>query len=159
MNTLRSFLGDEALQTLVARTQAITEDKDPFEQAEALGLALRDAVVTKHRPLLRWLEQLPLFYRAGNQVFVHAGVDEDAGQWWSHTTTRDIATRHLPTALKVLSLRLHGVPKRQCGRSFSVANHIEKQRKTQIFIRVSPHTTQYEQASPEPARSRKPFRL
>ena len=50
--------------------------------------------------MLRLLDQLPLFYRAGNhQVFVHAGVDEDAGEWWPHTTTHDNATRQFPARL------------------------------------------------------------
>lgn len=30
----------------------------------------------------RWMRRLPLFYETPQQVFVHAGVDEEAGEWW-----------------------------------------------------------------------------
>ena len=31
---------------------------------------------------LRWMENLPLYYTEGNTIFVHAGIDEDAGDLW-----------------------------------------------------------------------------
>lgn len=31
---------------------------------------------------LRWLRQLPLYYETDAQVFVHAGIDEEAGEYW-----------------------------------------------------------------------------
>ena len=29
---------------------------------------------------------LPLFYETDTQIFVHAGVDEEAGEWWKWTS-------------------------------------------------------------------------
>ena len=31
---------------------------------------------------LRWMENLPLYYTEGNTIFVHAGINEDAGDLW-----------------------------------------------------------------------------
>ncbi|WP_172623397.1 hypothetical protein [Arabiibacter massiliensis] len=33
-------------------------------------------------PTLRWLRQLPLYYETDAQIFVHAGIDEEAGEYW-----------------------------------------------------------------------------
>ncbi|MCR4612013.1 MAG: metallophosphoesterase [Lachnospiraceae bacterium] len=35
---------------------------------------------------LRWMESLPLYYTEGNTIFVHAGIDEDAGDMWEWST-------------------------------------------------------------------------
>lgn len=34
------------------------------------------------RGLERWLRKLPMYRETERQVFVHAGVDEEAGDWW-----------------------------------------------------------------------------
>ena len=31
---------------------------------------------------IRWMEKLPLYYETDNQIFVHAGVEEEAGEDW-----------------------------------------------------------------------------
>lgn len=32
--------------------------------------------------MIAWMKRLPLYYRTESQIFVHAGIDEDAGKWW-----------------------------------------------------------------------------
>lgn len=32
--------------------------------------------------MLRWLHGLPFYYETDDQIFVHAGVDEEAGEYW-----------------------------------------------------------------------------
>lgn len=29
------------------------------------------------------VKKLPLYYETQNLIFVHAGVDEEAGEWWN----------------------------------------------------------------------------
>lgn len=36
-----------------------------------------------HRELLQWIKKLPYYYATDTQIFVHAGVDEEAGDWWN----------------------------------------------------------------------------
>ena len=35
---------------------------------------------------LSWLSELPLYYVQGKTIFVHAGIDEDAGEYWESCT-------------------------------------------------------------------------
>lgn len=35
---------------------------------------------------LAWMKTLPLYYVEGNTIFVHAGVDEEAGEFWQWST-------------------------------------------------------------------------
>ena len=34
------------------------------------------------RSLLAWMQALPTFIETDEQIFVHAGIDEEAGYWW-----------------------------------------------------------------------------
>lgn len=38
---------------------------------------------------ISWLENLPRYYTKGNTIFVHAGIDEDAGDLWEWGTGED----------------------------------------------------------------------
>ena len=40
--------------------------------------------------LIRWLRQLPYYYETEKQIFVHAGIDEEAGEWWSWGTPESV---------------------------------------------------------------------
>jgi len=64
--------------------------------------------------LTNWLKGLPYYYETNTQIYVHAGVDEEAGEYWKwgsedyyfcskypHTTGRfikDIIAGHIPTS-------------------------------------------------------------
>lgn len=39
-------------------------------------------IKVKHKNLLTWLKTLPYHYETENQIFVHAGIDEEAGEYW-----------------------------------------------------------------------------
>ena len=36
--------------------------------------------------LIKWLRTLPYYYKTETQIFVHAGVDEEAEDWWEYGT-------------------------------------------------------------------------
>ena len=36
----------------------------------------------RDEPYIRWIENLPRYYVEGNTIFVHAGIEEDAGDLW-----------------------------------------------------------------------------
>ena len=43
-----------------------------------------------------WLENLPRYYTEGNTIFVHAGIDEDAGDMWEWGTSDEIFVSTYP---------------------------------------------------------------
>ncbi|NMA84058.1 MAG: serine/threonine protein phosphatase, partial [Epulopiscium sp.] len=49
-----------------------------------------------HKELIKWLKNLPLYYETEKQIFVHAGIDEEAEDWWQHGTTEEIFTSKYP---------------------------------------------------------------
>ncbi len=45
---------------------------------------------------IRWMENLPRYYVEGNTIFVHAGIDEEAGDLWEWLTGEEIFTGKYP---------------------------------------------------------------
>lgn len=45
---------------------------------------------------VRWMESLPRYYVEGNTIFVHAGIDEGAGDLWEWETTEEVFTSKYP---------------------------------------------------------------
>ncbi len=41
-----------------------------------------DLIKSKHKAILSWLKTLPYYYETDTQIYVHAGVDEEAGEYW-----------------------------------------------------------------------------
>ena len=52
---------------------------------------------TKQRKeMKRWLENLPNFYETDNQIFVHAGIDEEAGDFWEFGASDEFFREKFP---------------------------------------------------------------
>lgn len=51
---------------------------------------VKKAMEERHGDLLLWMKSLPLFYETDHQIFVHAGVDEEAGDLWHIGTSDEI---------------------------------------------------------------------
>ena len=47
---------------------------------------VRSCIKERHAPLLHWLRKLPYYYESEKQIFVHAGVDEEAEEDWKWGT-------------------------------------------------------------------------
>lgn len=45
---------------------------------------------------IKWLGGLPRYFVAGNTIFVHAGIDEEAGDMWEWGTSDDVFTSKYP---------------------------------------------------------------
>ncbi len=51
---------------------------------------VRESFETYNKNLLSWMKNLPLYYETEHQIFVHAGVDEEAGDWWAAGTSDEM---------------------------------------------------------------------
>lgn len=57
-----------------------------------------------------WFKNLPRYYVAGNTIFVHAGIDELAGELWEFGTDETIFTHAYPASVgKIRGLESHVV--------------------------------------------------
>lgn len=45
---------------------------------------------------IRWMERLPRYFTEGNTIFVHAGIEEDAGDLWEWATGEDVFVGKYP---------------------------------------------------------------
>lgn len=45
---------------------------------------------------MRWLKNLPTYWKTPIQVFVHAGIDEDAQEYWEQGTSEDVMLNKFP---------------------------------------------------------------
>ena len=50
----------------------------------------------RDEPYIRWIENLSRYYVEGNTIFVHAGIEEDAGDLWDWATGDNIFTGKFP---------------------------------------------------------------
>lgn len=45
---------------------------------------------------IRWMSYLPKYYKEGNTIFCHAGIDEEAGELWEWGTSDDVFVGKYP---------------------------------------------------------------
>ncbi|MEU4014879.1 metallophosphoesterase [Microbacterium sp. NPDC028030] len=57
---------------------------------------IKAAVRARRADLIAWIRSLPLVHETDSHVFVHAGVDEDAGELWRHGTPEYVFTEKFP---------------------------------------------------------------
>ena len=56
-----------------------------------------DQIVVKcYTELIKWIRNLPFYYETEKQIFVHAGIDEDAGDWWKVGTSEEVFVGKYP---------------------------------------------------------------
>ncbi len=60
---------------------------------------LKGAIKKKHGDMLKWLLNIskqPRYYVTDNQVYVHAGILEEADDWWKQGTHEKYFTQKYP---------------------------------------------------------------
>lgn len=116
-NTFRSFVTEEQWKFFQQITHSVSEDTLNMEAAQM--------VLSANDGLIQWLRKLPYFYETERQIFVHAGIDEEADDWWQYGTPeymfvgkypasvgsfyKDVIAGHIGTARIVGDPDFHGV--------------------------------------------------
>lgn len=75
------LLGDSTIDHMVKSYRNVMDERDSDDDEDKY---------------LRWMENLPLYYTEGNTIFVHAGIDEDAGDLWEWVTGDETFTGKYP---------------------------------------------------------------
>jgi len=57
---------------------------------------IKKDILTNHAELIQWLKSLPLYYETETQIFVHAGIDEEAGEYWKYGTSNEYFVSKFP---------------------------------------------------------------
>lgn len=94
--TVRSFLDpDEQRKVLGSDTELPTD----FDELCNVNRAVKQAIKAKHSELIAWVRRLPLHYETDEQIFVHAGVDEEFGDSWLLETPDLSFTHKFPASM------------------------------------------------------------
>lgn len=94
---------DPDLQTF--RSLVSQAQWDPFRQAlpsmseTAANIEAARMVLAANRELIGWLRGLPYYYETEAQIFVHAGVDEEAGEDWKWGISKEILLSQWPARM------------------------------------------------------------
>ncbi len=84
-------------RTLITDAQWASFQQVKYTLSEdALNLTAAKMVLESGRELVAWLRGLPYYYETERQIFVHAGIDEEAGEWWSLGTPEYVFTQKYP---------------------------------------------------------------
>ena len=92
--------GYNAFRTLISEVQfneiRETERKASFAK---LNITAAKMVLETNGDIINWLRSLQSFYETDTQIFVHAGVDEEAGEYWKWGTSDEIFLWKFPASL------------------------------------------------------------
>ena len=89
--TARTFVSEEQFEKMIT-----IEKKASFAKLNADAVRM---ILETNGDLVKWLKSLPSFYETETQIFVHAGVDEDAGEYWKWGTGDEIFLWKFPASL------------------------------------------------------------
>lgn len=86
--TFRTLITPEQWTFFQRVLPTLSEDSGNMEAA--------DMVLAADPELIAWMRELPYYYETEKQIFVHAGVDEEAGEWWPWATPEHVFTGKFP---------------------------------------------------------------
>lgn len=74
VNTIRTFISEEQMSFLeqISRTCSLG----------TISLEAVQMVLSNHGEMINWIQNMPSYYETDSQIFVHAGVDEEEGEYW-----------------------------------------------------------------------------
>lgn len=81
-NTISTFISEQQMDFLnqISRTCSL----------ETISREAVQMILSNHEKLIEWIRQMPSHFEAESQIFVHAGVDEEAEEYWMWGTSDDI---------------------------------------------------------------------
>ena len=89
-NTIRTFVSEQQMGFLnqISRTCSL----------ETISRKAVQMILSNHKDLIMWVQNMPTYYDADDQIFVHAGVDEEAGEYWMWGTSDDMLLGKFPAS-------------------------------------------------------------
>lgn len=87
-NTISTFISQQQMDFLnqISRTCSM----------ETINREAVQMILSNHKKLLWWIQKMPSYFEAESQIFVHAGVDEEAGEYWMLGTSEGLLLGKFP---------------------------------------------------------------
>lgn len=96
--TVKSFLEEAEYQMIIDKIQIYSSNNEKLTQFNSL-LHKKIIESEKYKNVLNWLRlknEEKRYFETDNQIFVHAGIDEEAEEFWKVGTSDDIFTEKYP---------------------------------------------------------------
>lgn len=84
--TLEGFMPDKDMKILKERLKCSKPEPGRLTKASDF---CRESIMSEYGDIIRWMKELPLYYETDRQIFVHAGIDEEAEDLWAVGTSED----------------------------------------------------------------------
>jgi len=68
----------------------------PTLSEDSRNIEVARMTLSNNGDLIAWLRKLPYFHETERQIFVHAGIDEEAGDWWPWATPEAVFVGKFP---------------------------------------------------------------
>lgn len=87
-NTIKTFISENQMDFLnqISRTSSL----------ETISKEAVQMVLSNNKEMIKWIRKMPSYFEAENQIFVHAGVDEEAREYWMWGTSDSILLGKFP---------------------------------------------------------------
>lgn len=94
--TIKTFLCTE-------ETEKIFQEINSRSNLIDISKEIANIIKSKHKELILWLIKLPYYFETENQIFVHAGIEEDAEDLWKLGTPKEyFVNKYPPTTGKFI---------------------------------------------------------
>ncbi len=81
-NTISTFISEQQMDFL--------NQISGVSSLETINMEAVKMIISNHEKLIWWIMKMPLYYETESQIFVHAGVDEEAEDCWKWGTSDNI---------------------------------------------------------------------
>ncbi|WP_350342324.1 metallophosphoesterase [Proteinivorax tanatarense] len=80
--TINSFISESTKEKIFG----ISKDKGYHDYLLDISKIIKKDVLTNHAGLIKWIKGMLLYYETPKAIYVHAGIDEEAEEYWKHGT-------------------------------------------------------------------------
>lgn len=77
---------NKVLALLGNHEESVLDRSLPLDMGPDGAGPLEDISMEEYQSYVAWMQTLPRYYTIGKQIFVHAGVEESAGESWKYVT-------------------------------------------------------------------------
>lgn len=93
--TVNSFISSET-KAKITNLINLCGDNNYFSAYKKCVPIIKKEILSNHRELVKWLKNMPYYYETDDQIFVHAGIAEEAEEYWKWGTPEELFVSKYP---------------------------------------------------------------
>lgn len=84
---IKKYITEDEYKTILLK---VNNESNELLKSMIIYKYITDLIKVKHKNLISWLKALPFYYETEKQIFVHAGIDEEFGDYWEIATSDEM---------------------------------------------------------------------